>query len=199
MKSTHLSVTLDALDHLATTLPERRPEVEAALRALGEWHDHDPEADCPADCPTLRHATSEWETVTADQVQVGDVIEIRREWPEGSFTATGTVTEIRNGLVFIGNRHGYTLDDTSGLHTSSTIRRKVRPPMPEPEAPAVVRHAGQIWVRQEMHDDAANGAYWWPLSLDGGNHASEWRTWSQVLALDPTMDPVVVDLGWGAS
>ena len=47
----HEPVVLDALEYLAVTAPARRREVEAALRALGQWHNHGPESDCPPECP----------------------------------------------------------------------------------------------------------------------------------------------------
>jgi hypothetical protein len=47
----HGDLVLDALEYLNLAAPSRRREVEAALRALGDWHDHDGEDDCPPQCP----------------------------------------------------------------------------------------------------------------------------------------------------
>lgn len=76
-----------------------------------------------------------------------------------------------------------------------SIYRATKIPMPEPDAPAVVKHAGQIWIRQEMTGNIAKGNDWWPLSLSGGKQVNEWLSWEKLRALDPTTDPVVVDLG----
>jgi len=140
----------------------------------------------------------ETETITAGQIRVGDAIEITREWPEGGMSIRGTVTAVDAGAVHLGQGGTWYTDALSvgGLSHQSTIRRS-RQSTPEPEAPAVVRHAGRVLTRAE-HDDDGNrwGVHSGPLALTGENCA--WLTWAQVLALDPTTDPVLIDLGGGA-
>jgi hypothetical protein len=86
---------------------------------------------------------------------------------------------------------------------TAIIRRRVRPPMPEPEAPAVVRHAGRLLARGAH--DASRSVRWVVLAGDpvsgAGDPVSgvEYRlSWGRVLALDPTAAPALVDLGDGA-
>ncbi len=154
--------------------------------------------------------TEQWETVTADQVRVGDHIEVTQEWDHHSASA------VHRCLVYAitppdeGRRCKVQLSPDEpddylwiGLWVqgkTETIRRRVRTPMPEPDAPAVVKHAGRIWVRMEMRepDNQIGGKRdWWPLSLGDGDNRSEWLPWPEVLALDPATDPVLVDLGGG--
>lgn len=44
-------VVLDALDVLYHQSPARRAGIEAVMQAVGEWHDHDTDEDCPTGCP----------------------------------------------------------------------------------------------------------------------------------------------------
>jgi hypothetical protein len=199
-KPTPAAVILDALDHLACTAPARRDEVQVALRALGQWHDHDPEDDCPEDCPTLRGPAERWETITAEQVRVGDDIEVTREWDGGRIVSSGVITEMQDQagwrLLTLGKENISVGAWTPG---PETIRRRVRPPMPEPESPAVVRHAGRVYVRSEY---STRSTPWYlfagPLVPLDDYRSGRWLGWPEVLALDPTTDPVVVDLGGNA-
>lgn len=78
---------------------------------------------------------------------------------------------------------------------SADLRGAVRTPMPELDAPAVVRHAGRLLARPEIvvESEAPLDRCWMILHGDWVKGAC-WLTWAEVLALDPTTDPVPVDL-----
>lgn len=148
----------------------------------------------PADADT---PAEEWELVTADQVRVGDEIEHGRfvlNGPQvvtrGLVTDMGQVDEGRRRWVWLGDEdHGFKI--WLGVRVEReehVIRRRVRAPMPEPDAPAVVRHAGKVFAK------GIRSGWWHCLSEE----ATGGRVWSEVLALDPASDPVPVDLGGGA-
>lgn len=139
----------------------------------------------------------DWEPVTADQVRVGDHIEVTREWDGGVGTVTGRVCETDSAHNWAVHIEGWGWVEYVRLRTPNervTIRRRVRQPMAEPDAPAVVRHAGKLFARGDWN---LSGDRWLSLG-DDGPRGDGWLTWPEVVALDPATDPVVVDLG-GAS
>lgn len=142
-----------------------------------------PEAERPSAEPA-----EAWEPVTADQVRVGDHI-------EASFSGRVTGWDRHVGYFSLAGH-----DDAEGLipfhYAGHTIRRRVRAPMPEPDAPAIVRHAGRLLARSE-HDQYP-GLPWLLISGDDFPDGTLAGAWPEVLALDPSTDPVVVDLGGGA-
>lgn len=136
----------------------------------------------------------QWEAITADQVRPGDEVEVTREWDSGRVVATGRVTGIQEyqawRMLSLDRCHVAVGDPEEWI--TETIRRRVRTPMPEPAAPAVVRHAGHVLVRPDG-SLGRDGRPWMIIAGELGS-ASNWRTWAEVLALDPDTPPVVLDL-----
>jgi hypothetical protein len=146
--------------------------------------------------PEPAPAADEWEAVTADQVRVGDEAHL-------SCWMSGVEIDYRGRVTNVGRREqpsvaGRWFVELAGLIVIDepivrSIRRRVRPPMPEPAAPAVVRHAGRVLARGEhpMQDS-------WLILAGPKVFNRTWATWPELLALDPATDPVLVDLGAGA-
>jgi hypothetical protein len=147
----------------------------------------------PACAPEPAPAAVEWETVVADQVRVGDDIEVTHEGATFRAVFTGMVGDIALAALVLAPGYRVSTRPDGDLLPSVTIRRRVRTPMPEPEAPAVVRHAGRVAVRP-LGDESDTR---WLLINSGGDDDFWWKTWADLLALDPATDPVLVDLGGG--
>ena len=149
----------------------------------------------------------EWETITADQIRPGDHLQMRESGPGWEQTWRGRVVDVQAssgaGWLILGRGEPEPRGRTVYLDGRPTLTRRVRQPMPEPEAPSVVRHAGRMIARpdwsQTGHAGASDGGPHWVLMSGkpyGGRTAREvWLTWPQVLALDPDTDPEVLDLG----
>jgi len=154
--------------------------------------------------PASLAPADEWEPVEAGDVRVGDDIEVTQEWDHHSARAVHLCKVFAITAPDEGRRRKVQLtpnepDDVLWIGLlvegkQETIRRRVRQPMPEPTAPAVVRHAGLLAARPEGDESVGrwlllsrrlSGDYWW-------------KTWAEMLALDPSTDPVLVDLGGGA-
>jgi len=124
--------------------------------------------------------------VTADQVRVGDEIEI---------FISGRVTGWDHGAKYF-SFDGYGLQPFH--YEGHTIRRRGRAPMPEPAAPAIVRHAGVHLVRPLglRADDE-----WQWLLVDqprrDGETGCQWLSWATVLELDPLVEPEIILFGGG--
>lgn len=168
------SELLDALEQEAVSAKTRAAELRAAAPASAE----------------------KWEPVTADQVHVGDHIEVHERSGDGERITWGTS---ERALSVHGDLQ------LSGIHVSTigvgiTIRRRVRQPMPEPDGPAAVKHARRVLVRGEHDHSGLNWSVFRGLPVDcrDRNLLNAIRiSWPEVLALDPATDPVVVDLGGG--
>jgi len=150
----------------------------------------------------MKAADDGWETVTADAVRVGDEIEVTQEWGHGYASAVHRcrvfdITAPDEGRRRKVQRSPDEPDDYLwiGLRVegkTETIRRRVRQPMDEPAAPAVVRHAGRLLARSEHETGTLS---WRIISGPEDQRGYAWLAWSGVLALDPDTDPVPVDLG----
>jgi len=130
-----------------------------------------------------------WETVTARQVRAGDDIEFTREWNGGRSVTTGVVTAVdeADGVWWV------TLGRRSIILPADTIRRRVRASAPdamsEPPAPSVVRHAGRVLARVNQYETHP----WVHLTAGLFLDKTTIGSWADVLALDPSADPVLID------
>lgn len=132
-----------------------------------------------------------WETVQPGDLRVGDFIEVHARCETGE-----RITRWISERVL--SVHGDL--QLSGFHVSTiggvVIRRRVRAQMPEPERPAVVRHAGRLLGRSSYEGITRR---WVILDGELAAHPDKdggklWAlTWPEVLALGPGA-PVVVDL-----
>jgi len=139
----------------------------------------------------------QWEPVAWEQVTVGWEIEVT--FPDDEHAAAivrGTVSHIGLSCCYLRDVIEVPLN-LPGV----AIRRRVRPVMAEPAAPAVVRHAGRLLAHVDWsatpHANPSSGLTWVLLSGPTVGHRNVWCTWADVLALDPATDPVLVDLGGG--
>jgi len=127
----------------------------------------------------------EFETVDPQDVQIGDEI-------VASFSGVVTGWDHCVRYFSLEGRNN-PIGGLSEFHYANhDIRRKVCPRMAEPLAPAVVRHAGRVAVRP-LGDES--DTRWLLINSGGDDDCCWWKTWADLLALDPTTNPVMVDLG----
>jgi hypothetical protein len=139
--------------------------------------------------PEPAPAVEEWETVTAEQVRVGDHIEVVQRTENGEQATRGVV---ERGLSIHGDLQ------VSGFHVSTlgagtTIRRRVRTPMPEPGPGAVWECARKRYYNTGARD--YEGSYIWVTPGDPGGSYN----WADVQSAGaPTEVLAAVDLGGDA-
>lgn len=126
-----------------------------------------------------------------EDVRVGMRIRVTQTWPDGNRVVQGKVTKAAGPEVCIGGVPHY-LGARRSTVTEIVLLEPV--PMPEPPAPALVRHAGRLWARGE-HEDT--GVPWHILSgppmLAHGTRL-RWVCWADLLALDPARTPEIVEV-----
>jgi len=116
----------------------------------------------------------EWEEVLPEDLRVGDEVEVTRRGRVAEVSPSRTAPPL---IVLVG---GAPYD-----FRNHTFRRRIVRDMPEPEAPALVVHAGRAFVRP----NASNARFQW-RDVTGEN--GEWFAWKWVLDLDRTTPPRIV-------